>query len=198
MVTPHEQLFPVFLKLSGRRVLVVGAGAVAVGKIRALVAAGAMVEVVAPNATVNIEAIGARVRKRKFRPDDLNGAWMVIAAAPPDVNRAVSDEAERRRIFVNAVDDPDNASAYLGGVVRRAGVTFAISTDGRAPALAGLLREGLDAVLPKSELASWMREADRLKRHWRAEGTPMESRRPALLKALLKQYEGQHTGDSTG
>ena len=56
--------------------------------------------------------------------------------------------ADARQVFVNAVDDPANASAYLGGVVRRGGVTLAISTDGHAPALAGLLREGLDALLP--------------------------------------------------
>ena len=190
------QLFPVFLKLSGRKILVVGAGAVAGGKIRALVDAGAVVEVVAPDVAAAVEAIGVRVHRRAFRPDDLNGVWMVIAAAPPEVNRAVAAEAERRRVFVNAVDDPDNATVYLGGVVRRAGVTFAISTDGRAPAIAGLLREGLDAVLPEAELASWMKEADRLRQRWRAEGTPMESRRPELLEALLKRYEGQRTGDS--
>ena len=190
------QLFPVFLKLSGRKILVVGAGAVAGGKIRALVDAGAVVEVVAPDAAAAVEAIGVRVHRRAFRPDDLNGVWMVIAAAPPEVNRAVAAEGERRRVFVNAVDDPDNATVYLGGVVRRAGVTFAISTDGRAPAIAGLLREGLDAVLPEAELASWMKEADRLRQRWRAEGTPMESRRPELLEALLKRYEGQRTDDS--
>ncbi len=198
VVAPHEQLFPVFLKLSGRRILVVGAGAVATGKIRALVDAGAAVDVVAPDVTAGVESLGVQIRRRAFRPDDLDGAWMVIAAAPPEVNRAVAAEAERRRVFVNAVDDPDNASAYLGGVVRRAGVTFAISTDGRAPAIAGILREGLDAVLPETDLALWMREADRLKQRWRAEGTPMESRRPALLEALLKRYERPHTDDSIG
>ena len=65
-----------------------------------------------------------------------------------DVNRQVLAAAERRQLFVNAVDDPAHATAYLGGVVRRDGVTIAISTDGRAPALAGLLREALDAWLP--------------------------------------------------
>lgn len=196
MVASHGQLFPVFLKLSDRRVLVVGAGAVAGGKIRALVDAGAVVEVVAPDVAATVEALGVHVHRRVFHPDDLNGVWMVIAAAPPEVNRAVAAEAERRRVFVNAVDDPDNATVYLGGVVRRAGVTFAISTDGRAPAIAGLLREGLDAVLPEADLAAWMKEADRLRRRWRAEGTPMESRRPELLEALLKRHEGQHTDDS--
>ena len=198
VVTSHEQLFPVFLKLSGRRVLVVGAGTVAAVKIRSLLETGAQVEVVAPEVAATVEALNVPLRRRTFRPSDLDGAWLVVAAAPPDVNRLVADEAGRRRVFVNAVDDPDHASAYLGGVVRRAGVTFAISTDGRAPALAGLVREGLDAVLPEAELESWMREADRLRRRWRADGTPMEARRPALLEALLKRYEGQHTDGSTG
>ncbi len=69
-----------------------------------------------------------------------------MAAAPPEVNRQVVVAAEARRVFVNAVDDPPNATAYLGGVVRRYGVIVAISTGGRAPALAGLMREALDAA----------------------------------------------------
>ena len=68
-----------------------------------------------------------------------------MAAATPEVNRDVARLAEARHVFVNAVDDPPNATAYLGGVVRRDGVTLAISTAGHAPALAGLLREALDA-----------------------------------------------------
>ena len=190
MVASHEQLFPVFLKLSGRKVLVVGAGTVAVTKIRSLLEAGAEIEVVAPEVAVAVEALNVPLRRRTFRPSDLDGAWLVVAAAPSEVNRAVADEAGRRGVFVNAVDDPNNASAYLGGVVRRAGVTFAISTDGRAPALAGLIREGLEAVLPEADLESWMREAHRLRQRWHSGRTPMELRRPALLEALLKRYEG--------
>ena len=63
-------------------------------------------------------------------------------------------------MFVNAVDDPANASLYLGGVVRRGGVTAAISTDGRAPALAGLIREALEALLPEDEVRRWLAAAD--------------------------------------
>ena len=65
----------------------------------------------------------------------------MVAAAPADVNQAVLAAADARHLWVNAVDDPPNATAYLGGVVRRSDVTVAISTGGRAPALAGLLRE---------------------------------------------------------
>ena len=106
----------------------------------------------------------------------------------------VAAAAEARQLFVNAVDDPPNASLYLGGVVRRAGMTFAISTDGRAPALAGLLREGLDALLPDADLERWMDEAARLRARWRAEAVPLPARRPALLDALIQLYEPPPAG----
>ena len=187
-MTAQGNLFPVFLKLTGRTVVVVGAGSVAAAKLNALVEAGAKVRVVAPEIGSSIERLGVSIVRRAFQPDDLDGVWLVVAAATPDVNRQVADAANARRVFVNAVDDPANASAYLGGVVRRGGVTFAISTDGRAPALAGLLREGLDAVLPASDLERWMSDAETLRDRWRADGVPMDARRPLLLKALIRRY----------
>ena len=182
-------LYPAFLKLAGRRVVVVGAGPVAASKLRGVLDAGAEVTVVAPEWVDEVAAAGVKRIEREFRPSDLDGAWLVVAAATPAVNREVARAAEARRVFVNAVDDPPNASLYLGGVVRRAGVTFAVSTDGRAPALAGLLREGLDAVLPAGELERWLAEAARMRERWQAEQTPMETRRPALLDALARLYE---------
>jgi siroheme synthase-like protein len=110
-----------------------------------------------------------------------------VAAATPEVNRQVADVAERRRIFVNAVDDPANATAFLGGVVRRDGVTLAISTSGDAPALTSLLREGLDRLLPR-DLASWMWQARAARVAWRREGVPMAARKPRLLQALNALY----------
>jgi uroporphyrin-III C-methyltransferase/precorrin-2 dehydrogenase/sirohydrochlorin ferrochelatase len=91
-------------------------------------------------------------------------------------------------LFVNAVDDPPNATAYLGGVVRRDGVTVAISTGGRAPALAGLMREALDAWLP-ADLAAWMTAADEVRKTWKRDGVPMEERRPQLLETLNRLYD---------
>lgn len=183
------ELFPAFLKLAGRRVVLVGGGQVATSKLRGLKDAGADITVVAPEVTVAIETGDVTVVKRPFQPSDLDRAWLVVAAAVPDVNRAVAEAAESRQIFVNAVDDPPNASLYLGGVVRRAGITFAISTDGRAPALAGLLREGLDAILPEQELERWMSQAARLREQWRTEAIPMTQRRPELLESLIQLYE---------
>ena len=181
-------LFPIFLKLTGRRVLVVGGGQVAATKLGALLAAGASVRVIAPDVADGIERPGVTVERRPFEPRDLDGAWLVVAAATPEVNRQVAAAAETRRVFVNAVDDPANASAYLGGVVRRAGVTLAVSTDGRAPALAGLLREGLEALLPEAELEQWLATAERERRTWRAQGIAFEKRRPLLLDALMRRY----------
>ncbi len=186
-------LFPVFLKLTGRTVLVVGGGQVAATKLGALLAAGASVRVVAPDVADGIERPGVAVERRPFEPRDLDGAWLVVAAATPEVNRRVADGAETRRVFVNAVDDPASASAYLGGVVRRTGITFAVSTDGRAPALAGLLREGLDALLPEAEVEQWLATAERERRTWRAQGTALEKRRPLLLDALFRRYGGART-----
>jgi uroporphyrin-III C-methyltransferase/precorrin-2 dehydrogenase/sirohydrochlorin ferrochelatase len=182
-------MFPAFLKLSGRRVVLVGGGRVAAGKLEALIAEGAHVTVVAPEIVPEIERRGeVTLLRRAFEPTDLDGAWWVVAAAPLEVNREVLAAAEVRRIFVNAVDDPQHATAYAGGVVRREDVTIAISTNGRAPALAGLLREALDAWLP-SDLTRWMTAADEARRSWKDERVPMERRRPLLLETLNRLYE---------
>ncbi len=181
------ELLPIFLHLRGRRVVLVGAGPVGASKLGQLLAAGAEVRVIAPDVHADVTAAPVQIEQREFVASDLDDAWLVVAAATPEVNRHVADAAEARRIFVNAVDDPPNATAYLGGVVRRDGVTLAISTSGAAPAIAGLLREGLDALLPH-DLATWMATARESRRAWRADGVPMEKRRPLLLKALNRLY----------
>jgi uroporphyrin-III C-methyltransferase/precorrin-2 dehydrogenase/sirohydrochlorin ferrochelatase len=128
------------------------------------------------------------VIERAFEPADLDGARFVIAAAPPDINRAVSAEAAKRNLFVNAVDDAAAATAYLGGVVRRGAVTVAISTGGAAPALAGLLRESIDALLP-DELDDWIAQATRRREAWRASGVDLAARRELLRAALIRSPE---------
>jgi uroporphyrin-III C-methyltransferase / precorrin-2 dehydrogenase / sirohydrochlorin ferrochelatase len=187
-------LLPLFLNLAGRRVVLVGGGPVAAAKLQQLLAAEASVCVVAPHVAAAIdEAIAGSatvctILRREFSPADLDGAWLVVAAATPEVNRAVAQAAEERRVFVNAVDDPANASAYLSGVIRREGFTLAISSNGEAPGLTALLRQGLDELLPRRELARWLREARKLRRRWKADGVPMEERRPLLLEAINRLY----------
>lgn len=183
-------LFPLFLKLDGKRVLVVGAGPVAAAKLPALLAAGAHVTVIAPEVHPEIERTGATILRRAVEPRDLDRVWLVVAAALPDVNRRVARAAAARRIFVNAVDDPQSGSAYTGGVLKRGGVTIAVSTDGAAPALAGLLREALEALLPE-EVDRWVDVAREARKTWLGGGIPFGQRRPLLLQALNGLYEGR-------
>ncbi len=187
-------LYPTFLKLAGLRVIVVGGGPVAAGKLEGLLVAGALVTVIAPQIT---QAIRAREEltlvEREFVASDLDGARWVVAAAPPEINLQVAAAATARGLFVNAVDDTASATAYLGGVVRRGpadapAVEIAISTRGVAPALAGLLREALDAVLP-DQLERWIEIAKAERIAWKRAGVPMEQRRPLLLQALNRLYQ---------
>ncbi len=166
-------MFPIFLDLCGRRVVVVGVGAVAEAKRRQMAEAGADVTVITPET---------------FTPADLDGTWLVVSAASSDVNRRVAAAAAERCVFVNAVDDPSNATAFLGGVVRRHGVTIAISTEGRAPALTALLREGIDELLP-ADLSEWMTTAREVRAAWKRDGVAIEERKPQLLVALNRRYQ---------
>ncbi len=185
------ELLPLFLNLNGRQVVLVGGGRVAAAKLQQLVAVGARVRVIAPEISMAITEgrhPNVDLFQRAFVPDDLDDVWLVVAAATPAVNAEVAAAAETRRLFVNAVDDPANASAFLSGVVRRDGVTIAISTNGDAPALTALVREAVDALLP-SDLAAWMDVARTARIEWRRDALAMEQRKPRLLRALNARYE---------
>ena len=193
------RLYPVFLRLDGLPVVVIGGGAVAAGKLDGLLEAGARVTVIAP---VIGEAIRTRAAAhprlalvhRGFTASDLDGARWVVAAATPDVNREVAAAATARGLFVNAVDDVASASAYLGGVIRRGPAVVAISTGGLAPALAGLVREALDALLPH-DLERWVDVARAARAGWKRAGIPIAARRPLLLRALSVLYRSDQAAD---
>ena len=92
----------------------------------------------------------------------------------------------------NAVDDSANATAYLGGSIARGGITVAFSTGGQAPALAGLLREALDEIVP-ADVGGWLERAHELSRQQRSGGVPMDARRPQLLETLNRLYDSRDT-----
>jgi len=196
------RLYPVFLKLAGLPVVVVGGGTVAASKLGGLLDAGARITVIAPSICAEIRARGAAITliERGFAAGDLDGARWIVAAATPEVNREVGGAAAARGLFVNAVDDVAAASAYLGAVVKRGPAVLAISTGGLAPALAGLLREALEALLP-DDLERWFDVAAAARAAWKRDGTPMAERRPLLLRALERIYGGTSakvTGSVTG
>ncbi len=183
-------LYPVFLKLEGLPVVVVGGGNIAASKLDGLVAAGARVTVIAPQVSDAIRARATEldaILEQPFRAAHLAGARWVVAAATPEVNRDVATAAAARGLFVNAVDDKAAATAYLGGVVRRGPVGIALSTGGVAPAPAGRLRQARDAILPP-DLDRWIDVANAARRDWKAAHVPMPERRPLLLRALDRLY----------
>lgn len=195
-------LYPVFLDLKGREAILVGGGTVAASKLDGLLTAGAHVTVIAPVISAAIRERGADAKaltlvERGFESSDLAHAWWVVAAATPDVNRQIAAAAEARRVFVNAVDDKAAATAFLGGVVRRGAVEIAISTGGAAPALAGLLREALDAMLPQ-DLERWIAVAIATRTEWKAANVPIGERRPLLLRALQELYATRSAASATG
>ena len=110
-----SHLLPLFLDVAGRRVLLVGGGPVAAAKLRQLLAARANVVGVSHETCEEIARSGVRFEQRAFRPADLDGVWLVVAAATAEANRQVAAAAEERRVFVNAVDDPAHATAFLSG-----------------------------------------------------------------------------------
>jgi precorrin-2 dehydrogenase / sirohydrochlorin ferrochelatase len=153
-------LFPAFLKLQDRSVLVVGGGRIASSKIPGLLDAGALVTVVAPKLNLDL-AERVRIRQidwlpKRFAPTDLGGKFLVVAATSlRDVNESVFYEADKRLILCNAVDDVDHCHFYYGSIVRRGDLQIAISTNGKSPALAQRLRKELERQFGP-EYAAWL------------------------------------------
>jgi siroheme synthase-like protein len=184
---PGPASLPIFLSLQNRRVLVVGGGPVAASKVTTLLTTGASVTLVAPSIVPEAVRPGVTVKKRPFREQDLQGVWLVVAAAPPAVNSRVARAATRRRVFVNTVDDPQHATACFGGVVRRGNLTLAISSGGSAPGLVRLLREAFDDLLPE-DLTTWLEIAKTERQAWLRRRTKMAERVPLLAAAISRLY----------
>lgn len=138
-----------FVKLDGRRCLVVGAGSVGEAKIESLLATAASVRVVAPQTTPRVRAWAREGRiewhRREYRAEDLDGAFLVIAATgSSSLHEEIYAEARRRGVLCNTVDDPERCDFYFPAVVRRGELQIAVSTGGLSPALAQRLRKDLD------------------------------------------------------
>jgi precorrin-2 dehydrogenase / sirohydrochlorin ferrochelatase len=137
--------YPIFLDVRGQNCLVTGEGFEIAGKVEALVRASALVTYVNPTAVPSIEALAAanliRWERRKFRTADLRHCFLVIADT--EANPRIFRAAEKRRILCNCVDDPSNCRFSFGSIHRQGELTIAISTNGRAPAVAVRLKQQL-------------------------------------------------------
>jgi len=183
-------LFPIFLKLTARPCIVIGAGTLAESKIESLQTANARVTLIAPAATARIAAMAEAGEitwhQRSYTSGDLAGSFLVVAATnDPAVNRAVFAEAEAAGILINAVDDPPFCDFYFPSVVRRGDLQIAISTAGQSPALAQRLRKEINALLPL-DTGEWLAELGNLRREV-LQAEPLNESRRQLLHQLASR-----------
>jgi precorrin-2 dehydrogenase/sirohydrochlorin ferrochelatase len=151
-----------FLKLEGKRCLVVGAGKVGEPKIRGLVDTGASIHVIALEASDAVHG-WARDSKvtlevRAFVPEDLDGmALAVVATSSRSVNETIYREAQRRGVLCNVVDVPEYCDFYYPAVVRRGDLQIAVSTSGQSPSLAQKIRHQIERQFGPG-YAQWVAE----------------------------------------
>jgi siroheme synthase-like protein len=173
--------YPVVLDLTGRPCLVVGGGDVAERKVAGLVEAGARVTVVSPSLTPALLRLAAeaplRWRPRAYAAGDAAGfALVMVATDDRAVNAAVAAECRERGIWVNCADDPARCDFILPSVLRRGAVTVAVSTGGQSPTMARLVREELDALLPRDVAPLTEVMAD-VRRSLREDGVSLDAER---------------------
>ena len=184
-------LFPIFLKLTARPCLVIGAGNLAESKIESLRAAEAAVTVIAPAASPAIQSLAeageVTWHAREYRNGDVAPDTFLVVTATnvPAVNRAVYLEATGKSIICNAVDDPPYCDFYFPSLVKRGDLQIAISTAGASPALAQRLRKELNAALPL-ELGAWLEELGNLRREV-LQLEPLNEARKQLLHTLAQR-----------
>lgn len=141
--------FPVHLDLKGRRVVVVGGGKVAFRKIQELLESEAQVTVVAPGVSEEIEILSRREKirlyQRAFRPGDLRGSWLAIAATDDrQLHKKISKMAQKSHLWLNVVDDTELCTFIFPAVVARGSFVVTVGTGGASPALARKVREDLE------------------------------------------------------
>jgi len=140
--------FPINLNLTGRKVLVVGAGRIATRKAQQLVPCGADVTVIAPLVVPLMRDLPVTILEREYVAGDALGYRLVITATGNvEVDQAIYDECEAAGIWVNSADDPERCAFTLPAVVRRGSLMITSSTGGASPALSSWIRARLDEML---------------------------------------------------
>jgi len=155
-------LFPMFLKLTGKRCLVVGAGQVGESKIAGLLETGAHIRVVALEAGASVrqwaQSGSIDLELRHFKPEDLDGVFLaIVATSSRSLNERICQEAQARDVLLNTVDVPDLCDFFYPSVVRRGDLQIAVSTAGKSPSLAQKIRQQLEKQFGPA-YAAWVAE----------------------------------------
>ena len=187
-------LYPVFLKLEGRKVLIVGGGIVAEQKAEGVLRSATDVTVVAPSLTPRIQLWAQQGRLRHiaagYKPGMARDYFLVIAATDSEtVNRQVYEEAREAGALANAVDDPDYCDFYAPAVLNRGDFQIAISTGGASPALAQQVRRELEGKYGV-EYGPWTAWLGRTRAALRQALPRSESRRQLIRMLALGRPQG--------
>lgn len=160
--------YPVYIQLWEQPCVVIGGGKIAEGKVEGLLAAQAKVTVISPNLTQRLHDLANAKQitclARPYQAGDLTGAFMIICATDQaEINHKVWEEASANRQLVNVVDDTPRCNFIAPSILRKGDLTIAISTSGKAPALAVRLKERLQREIGPEyerflELAGELRE----------------------------------------
>ena len=180
-----------FLKLTARPCLVVGAGSIAESKIASLLEADARVRVVAPKATEQVLSWAQSNKidwhQRTFQPNDLEGMFLVVAATSSrELHEQIFKEASRRGVLCNIVDVPELCDFYYPAVVQRGDLQIAISTAGLSPALAQRLRKELERQFGP-EYEEWLEHLGEAREKLFAETLDPEKRKQLLHEQANKE-----------
>jgi precorrin-2 dehydrogenase / sirohydrochlorin ferrochelatase len=185
-----SNLFPMFLKLEGKRCLIVGAGKVGEPKIAGLIDAGASIQVISLEASAAVHewATNGKIKLalRAFVPEDLDGTFLaVVATASNALNKNVYQQAQRRGVLCNVVDVPELCDFYYPAVLRRGDLQIAVSTSGQSPSLAQKIRQQLERQFD-SGYARWVEELGATRRLVLASDLNPQRKRE-LLKSLASR-----------
>jgi precorrin-2 dehydrogenase / sirohydrochlorin ferrochelatase len=180
--------YPIQLDIRNRPCLVVGGGAVGSRKVTSLLACGARVTVVSPEATAELhQAAGQEritLRLREYESADLTGMFLVIGATDDeDLNRRVSTDSEQRKILCNIADRPDKCNFILPAVIERGDLVITVSTSGRSPALAKKLRRALGRQFGE-EYAVLLKLLGAIRNRLLAEAHAPEAHKPLFEKIV--------------
>jgi precorrin-2 dehydrogenase/sirohydrochlorin ferrochelatase len=183
-----NDFYPIFLRLTGKKAVVIGGGPVAARKTASLAEAGARVTVISPELSTAFDGLvkdGAFIHEaRKYRPGDLSGAFIAVAATDdPRTNIDAATEADSLGIPVNSANPPGAGSFIVPSSIHRGGLTIAISTGGAAPALSRKLRLDIESFL--TDQYGWFLEFLEEARAALKESVPAEEARRQVLEGLV-------------
>ncbi|HKJ04997.1 MAG TPA: bifunctional precorrin-2 dehydrogenase/sirohydrochlorin ferrochelatase [Geopsychrobacteraceae bacterium] len=179
--------YPVTLRLAGQLVVIVGAGRVGSRKLNGLSGTGARIKVIDPSVPTTPHIAEVEHLQRPYQPGDLAGADLVfICTDSPTINQSVADEAKRLSIWSCRSDLPRHSEFSVPAVLRRGELTIAVSTGGRSPALAALMRDHIAEQVPDS----WGKAVEiiaAIRRKWLTEQTEVQYNQEVLRNLIDRE-----------